>query len=478
MSLHSFAPLRSDERSPHAARVITAAEMARFSIEAPRYTSYPTAAEFSTEVGGAAFRAALQEVSAASSGPPLALYVHLPFCRDICHFCGCHALVARTPERIVRYLAALANEATEVAKVLGGARAVGELHFGGGSPSLLEADDLERFVDVLRAAFPFQAQAGLSIEADPRTTDLAKLRRYRALGIRRISFGFQDLDPDVQRAIGRNQSAEISRNALATARAVGFDGINVDLCYGLPGQTQETFSRTITEVIGLRPDRVAIFGYAHVPWLKPMQRLIAPSTLPGAELRVRMMAASRDALIAAGYRAIGLDHFALPTDDLALAVEAGTLNRNFQGYTTTAADALIGLGLSAISDLPRGYFQNQRVLANYHRATDERALVTERGILRTADDVRRGEIIRTLMCRFHLNIPAFERRFGITFDETYAPEISQLRALEDQGLVRLTADDLDLTPLGAVFVRNVARTFDAHRRGDRPGGASRFSSTA
>jgi oxygen-independent coproporphyrinogen-3 oxidase len=452
--------------------------MARFSIEAPRYTSYPTAAEFSTEVGDSAFRAALREVGAARSGPPLGLYVHLPFCRELCRFCGCHALVARTQERIARYLGALASESMEVSEALGGRRPVGELHFGGGSPSLLEADDFERLVMSLRAAFPFLPQAALSLEADPRTVDLAKLERYRALGVRRISFGFQDLDIDVQRAIGRYQSAEISKSAFALARSVGFDGINIDLCYGLPEQTVETFSRTIAEVIALRPDRIAIFGYAHVPWLKPLQRLIEASALPLPELRIRLMAVAREAIVSAGYRAIGLDHFALPTDDLAQAAEAGTLNRNFQGYTTAQTDALIGLGLSAISDLPRGFFQNQRVLSRYYRATDERALATERGVLRTADDLLRGEIIRALMCRSQLDIAGIERRFGITFEDTFAPELPELRAFEDQGLLQLTARALHLTPLGAVFVRNVARTFDAHRRRDLPRSSGRFSSTA
>jgi oxygen-independent coproporphyrinogen-3 oxidase len=457
--------------------MITVNEMARFSIEAPRYTSYPTAAEFSAAIGEREFRRALAEVGVGDARAPIALYVHLPFCRAICHFCGCHALIARTPERIDGYLAALGAEAGEVARALGGRRRVGELHFGGGSPSLLEADQFEKMMRGLRAAFPFADDATISIEADPRTTDAEKLRRYRALGVGRISFGFQDLDDGVQRAIGRNQSAEVSRRAFALARDLGFEGINVDLCYGLPEQTEATFAHTIAEVIALRPDRVAIFGYAHVPWMKPMQRLINASALPRAELRLRLMAAARAALIDGGYRAIGLDHFALPHDDLARAAEGGTLNRNFQGYTTTNVDALIGLGLSAISDLPSGYFQNQRKLPDYHQVVTRPGVAVERGVLRTGDDRLRGEIIRDLMCRFRLDMADVAQRFGISFEDRFAPELDELRALEEQGLVQVGPAMVDLTPLGTVFVRNVARVFDAYRRAPATAERPRFSST-
>jgi oxygen-independent coproporphyrinogen-3 oxidase len=456
--------------------MVTVNDMARFSIEAPRYTSYPTAAEFSTTTTAADFAAALDDVGRTGEGP-IGLYAHLPFCRELCHFCGCHALVARTPERIDRYLDALFAEARTVANVLGGRRAVGELHFGGGSPSFLSADDFERVVTSLREAFPFADDPAISLEADPRTTDREKLLRYRRLGVGRISFGFQDLDAGVQHAIGRHQSAEVSVRTFETAREVGFDGINLDLCYGLPQQTEATFARTVAQVIALRPDRVAIFGYAHVPWMKPLQNLIPTSSLPRADLRVRLMAAARDALVGAGYLAIGLDHFALPSDDLGRAAVAGTLHRNFQGYTTTVTDALIGLGLSAISDLPRGYFQNERTLARYQPATRAGALPTERGVLRTADDRLRGEIIRTVMCRGRLDIAAIERRFDVRFTEAFAVEIADLRRLEADGLLRLTTYALELTPLGAAFVRNVAKVFDAYRRAPAKA-PPRFSMTA
>ena len=456
--------------------MVTIDDMARFSIEAPRYTSYPTAAEFSPATTATDFGAALEEVGRTGEDP-VALYVHLPFCRELCHFCGCHALLARTPERIDRYLDALSDEARLVARILDGRRAVGELHFGGGSPSYLEADDFERLMTSLREAFRFAAAAAISLEADPRTTDRRKLTCYRRLGVERVSFGFQDLDDGVQRAIGRRQSAEVSLRAFETAREVGFGGINLDLCYGLPEQTEATFLRTVSQVIALRPDRVAIFGYAHVPWIKPLQKLIPASSLPRAELRVRLMASARTALLAAGYVAIGLDHFALPSDTLGRAAATGTLHRNFQGYTTTKTDALVGLGLSAISDLPRGYFQNARTLAGYQARARTGVLATERGVLRTADDLLRGEVIRTLMCRGRLEIAAIERRFGVRFTETFAPEMADLRRLEGEGLLRLGADAIELTPLGEAFVRNVAKVFDAYRRAPAKA-PHRFSMTA
>lgn len=456
--------------------MVTVNDMARFSIEAPRYTSYPTAAEFSATTTAPDFQLALEEVGRASNRP-IALYVHLPFCRELCYFCGCHALIARTPERIDRYLDALSAESRVVAQALGGRRPIGELHFGGGSPSFVEADDFERLAVSLREIFPFDAAAAISLEADPRTTNREKLLRYRRLGVGRLSFGFQDLDDAVQRAIGRNQSAEVSVRAYETAREIGFEGINLDLCYGLPEQTEETFARTVERVISLRPDRVAIFGYAHVPWMKPLQRLIPTTALPRAELRIRLMAAAREAFLGAGYLAIGLDHFARPGDELGRAAAAGTLHRNFQGYTTTATDALVGLGLSSISDLPRGYFQNARTLAGYHAATSTGLLATERGVLRTSEDLLRGEIITAVMCRGRLDIAELERRFDISFADAFAPELAELRGLESQGLLRLTDEALELTALGSAFVRNVAKVFDAYRRAPAKA-PPRFSMTA
>jgi len=456
-----------------------ARDLRRFFVEVPRYTSYPTAADF-TDAVGPADHAANLATAAAAVGAPISLYVHLPFCKEICHFCGCHALVARTDARIARYLEALDAEMRLVGAALGGARPIGELHFGGGSPSLLAADDFERVMQGLHASFPFAADASLALEADPRTVDRAKLERYRRLGVSRISFGFQDLDEGVQRAIGRNQSAATSRRAFELAREAGFAGINVDLCYGLPEQTEETFAHTVARVIELGPDRVALFGYAHVPWLKPRQRLIVASTLPGPGLRLALMAGARARLVEAGYTAIGLDHFARPGDELARAAAAGRLHRNFQGYTTTRTDTLIGLGLSGLSDVPWGYTQNHRALRDYYAALDAGRLPTERGVARSADDRARGEIIRRIMCTFELDVPALERDLGLDFGPAFGPELADLGRLADEGLVAWQGRRARLTDLGRVFVRNVAAVFDAHLRrraknGDR---TPRFSASA
>ena len=450
-------------------------DLKRFVIDVPRYTSYPTAAEFSSAIGAVAHAAHLRARASTAHGP-VSLYVHLPFCQELCHFCGCHALVARAPQRIPRYLRALDAEATLVAGALGETRQVAELHFGGGSPSLLSADQFEALMGDLRRKFVFAPDAALSVEADPRTTDGEKLDRYRRLGVERISFGFQDLDPGVQRAIGRDQSAAVSRAAYRAARAAGFSGINIDLCYGLPEQTEATFADTVDAVVAMRPDRVALFGYAHVPWLRPRQKLIDAASLPRADLRLRLVADAHARMAAAGYVAIGFDHFALPGDSLARAAEEGTLHRNFQGYTTTRTDALVGLGLSAISELPEAYAQNARTLRDYYAAVDEGRLPTERGVARTADDRLRGDLIRRIMCEFRLDVPAIEAAHGLSFSATFAPELTALRGLEDDGLVSLAPEAVLLTPLGRMFVRNVAVVFDAHRR-RAPAAAPRFSSS-
>jgi oxygen-independent coproporphyrinogen-3 oxidase len=450
-------------------------QLKRFVIDVPRYTSYPTAAEFSTEIGPEAHAKQLVARGAYGDGP-VSLYVHLPFCAELCHFCGCHALIARTPDRIARYLKALDAEAALVGGLLGAGRQVAELHFGGGSPSLLDPDDFEALMTSLRRRFVVLPDAHISLEADPRTTDRDKLATYRRQGVERISFGFQDLDDGVQHAIGRHQSAAVSRAAYETAREVGFAGINIDLCYGLPEQTRATFAATVEAVVAMRPDRVALFGYAHVPWLKPRQKLIDATALPRTELRLQLVADAHARMSAGGYVPIGFDHFALPTDPLARAAAAGRLHRNFQGYTTTRTDALVGLGLSAISDLPEAYAQNARSLRGYYTAVEAGSLPTERGVRRTEEDLLRGDLIRRIMCEFRLHIPAIEAAHDLSFAEAFPDELADLRRLEDDGLVSMSADTVELTPLGRLFVRNVAVVFDAHRR-RAPAAPKRFSSS-
>ena len=455
---------------------------ARLAIEAPRYTSYPTAVEMSGAFGPQQMAGALRE---ADSRPAeaLSLYVHLPFCRALCWFCGCHAAIARTDERVDRYLGAIERELAHVAALLPKRRAAGEVHFGGGSPSLLTPSQFDRVRGALAGTFSIGASAEVSLEIDPRTVDPERMAAYRRAGVQRVSMGFQDLDPQVQAAIGRNQSEAVSRQAFAWARHAGFTGVNVDLCYGLPTQNEAGMERTAREVARLRPDRVALFGYAHVPAMKPLQRRIDTAALPDVALRLRLFQLARAILLSEGYRAVGIDHFALPDDPLVRALDGGRLHRNFQGYTTTVTDTLLGFGLSAISDFGGALAQNQRALGAYLAATDAGALATERGFVRTPEDRLRGEIIRQLMCAFTLEVPDIEQRFAITFSEHFARELEGLRQLSDEGLLTLAPERITLTPAGRLLARNVAVVFDAYRRG-RPrlpvvtgDDARRFSST-
>ena len=453
---------------------------ARLAIEAPRYTSYPTAVEMSPHFGPAQAELALREADARPAAP-LSLYVHLPFCRALCWFCGCHAAVARTDERVDRYLGAIERELAAVAALLPNRRVATEAHFGGGSPSLLTPTQFDRVWAALSSTFRISAEAEVSLEVDPRTVDPQRMAAYRRAGVRRISMGFQDLDARVQAAIGRNQSEATSWQAFAWARQAGFEGVNVDLCYGLPEQTEESMERTARAVAQGRPDRVALFGYAHVPAMKPLQRRIDDRALPDVKLRLRLFQLARGALLAAGYRAVGIDHFALPGDPLVRALDEGRLHRNFQGYTTTTTDTLLGFGLSAISDFGSALAQNQRSLVDYLGAADAGRLATERGFTRTAEDRLRGEIIRQLMCTFALDVPDIERRFDVPFARHFATEWGELERLAGEGLLSLSAERVTLSAAGRLLARNVAVVFDAYRKG-RPrvsvGAATqRFSST-
>lgn len=438
--------------------------LSRFVVEAPRYTSYPTAVDFSSDVDAVAYAERLADADAARPAQPLSMYVHLPFCRALCDFCGCHALVARNHPRIERYLGAVGQEIELVARHLPHRQVIGELHLGGGSPSVLTPEDTSQLFGALRRSFDLPRGAAISVEVDPRTIDRAKLDTYRRCGVTRLSMGFQDLDPGVQEAIGRHQSIEASIDAYIEARRAGFETINVDLCYGLPRQTLATFDETLSQVIALAPDRIAVFGYAHVPWLKPLQRRIDQKMLPASELRLRLLSLCRERLIAAGYRSIGMDHFARPDDSLTRALDERRLHRNFQGYTDTQSTDLVGVGLSAIGDVAGAFVQNQRSLAGYCDAIAAGRLATERGVRRTPEDELRAHVIRRIMCDFALDERAVSARFGIDFTTHFAGELRELEDLAAQGLVERSDGCLTLLPAGRIFVRNVASVFDARRR--------------
>lgn len=454
---------------------ITPELIARLERAGPRYTSYPTAPEWSDAFGPAEHAAALERADAVDA--PLALYVHVPFCRELCFFCGCTVVIDKKASSGERYLGTLRAEKALVDPHLRRRRRLGQLHLGGGTPTQLSPDALRRLHAIVTEGFALEPDAEQSIEVDPRVTTLEHVAALRELGFNRISLGVQDFDPVVQKAVHREQSREGTEALFAACRAAGFRSINVDLIYGLPHQTPESFGRTLEAVTAMRPDRVAVFGYAHVPWMKPAQKALEKeAALPDAGARCAIYASAIEAFTGAGYRHIGMDHFALPKDDLAKALDAGTMTRSFMGYTTRPAEDLVGLGQSAISDLAGAYAQNERTLPEYEKAVAEGRLPTVRGYVLSEDDRLRRWTIMRVMSATDLKYGEVERRFGVEFREVFAKELEELKALEKAGLVRLNAEQLTVTPLGRVFVRNAAMAFDRFLR-ERAGSTRRFSRT-
>ena len=420
----------------------------------PRYTSYPTAAQFTSAVGPDHVAGWLR---AHAPDAPLSLYVHLPFCRQLCWYCGCNTTVTRRSAPIDRYLATLGREIDLVAGLLREAPPVAHLHFGGGTPSVLEPAALLGLVAQLRARFALLPDAEIALEVDPRGLDDARIEAIAQAGATRISLGIQDLDPDVQTAINRVQPLDLVTAKVDSLRRSGLARIAMDLIYGLPRQTAETISRTARAVAALAPDRVSLFGYAHVPWMKPHQRLLEPSGLPGAAQRLELRDAASEALVTAGYQRIGIDHFALQDDALAQAARLGRLRRNFQGYTTDYAGTLIGFGASAIGSFAEGHAQNAARTDAWSAAIDAGRLATCRGIRTDDSDRRRGGIIERLMCGFEADLAA-----DIAEEPGLADILDGLADLQRGGLVTRTGAQIRIPPEAHPFVRLVAARFDAY----------------
>jgi oxygen-independent coproporphyrinogen-3 oxidase len=421
----------------------------------PRYTSYPTAPHFSETVSSETFTDWLWHLSPCTS---LSIYLHVPFCAAMCAYCGCHTKVTRQREPIDAYIDGLIAEIRLAARSTS-ARRVEHIHWGGGTPSMLGAAGLKRVMDALSTHFDPTNLGEHAIELDPRSVTAELASGLAAIGITRASFGVQDLNPEVQRAIGRVQPIETVRAAVNAVRAAGITSINLDLMYGLPKQGIDELVGTILQADALKPDRIALFGYAHVPWFKSHQRLINEAALPDAAQRLEQAEASRELLEGLGYVAIGLDHFARPDDAMAVASRTGALGRNFQGYTTDRAPALIGLGASSISALPSGYAQNAIDVAGWRRAIDLGRFATVKGISLSADDRMRADIIRDLMCGFEVDLNVIGARHGAAlsaFDEDLAriDELSTIATVERGRVV--------VTPDGRPFVRLVAAAFDRH----------------
>ena len=448
---------------------VSADLLRRFDISGPRYTSYPTADRFVEAFHCAdQERALVQRRDAPGAAQqPLSVYVHIPFCESLCYFCACNKIITKQHERAASYLRYLAREVDLYTAILGEGRPVTQLHLGGGTPTFLSDDELRELMAMLRRAFALAPGGEYSIEVDPRTIDAGRLATLAELGFNRISFGVQDFDAAVQQAVHRIQPFEQVRELVAQARKVGFDSINLDLIYGLPRQTPESFARTLAQVQQLRPDRIALYAYAHLPERFKPQRRIAAADLPTASAKVAMLSQSLAAFLGAGYTYIGMDHFALPNDALAVAKRLGRLHRNFQGYSTQPDCDLIGLGLSSIGRIGPTYSQNAKTMEEYCDLLDQGRLPVVRGLALTRDDLVRRAVIMALMCQGQAVFESIEQAWLIDFRSYFSCELEQLHALAQQGLVVLDDAGIRVTAQGWFFVRAVAMVFDRYLQADR-----------
>ncbi|MCU0884340.1 MAG: oxygen-independent coproporphyrinogen III oxidase [Beijerinckiaceae bacterium] len=433
----------------------------------PRYTSYPTAPHFHAGVGPDVYRGWLQ---ALPENAALSLYVHVPFCDTLCWFCGCHTKITRQYAPIADYLEATMREIATIAALVPASARVTHLHWGGGSPTILSPDDSRRLVDRIRREFRVDDDMEFAVEVDPRGMDDARIDALAESGLTRVSIGVQDFDPAVQKAINRVQSVAETRAVIERFREHGVGSLNIDAIYGLPGQHAQQLSHTLDEVVRLAPDRIALFGYAHVPWMKRHQSMIDTGALPGVLERHAQAELAAGLLEEAGFARIGIDHFARLDDELAVAAREGRLQRNFQGYTVDPADALIGLGASAIGKLPQGYVQNEPAIAGYARATQAGGLAAVRGVALSAEDQMRGEVIERLMCDLAFSRRHLRQRYGSAADPLIA-EAEEIIEADADGFVVGTDDGFMITSRGRPFLRTVAARFDAYLPG-RPNGHS------
>ncbi|MBD2445557.1 oxygen-independent coproporphyrinogen III oxidase [Nostoc sp. FACHB-152] len=434
----------------------------------PRYTSYPPATELKEDFAEIDFKAAIAIGNYKKT--PLSLYCHIPFCESACYFCGCNTVI--TPRKVVAepYLNYLIRNIEQVGALINRDRTVGQLHWGGGTPNYLSLGQVETLWNTLNDYFQFDDDAEISIEVNPRSLDQEYLFFLKDLGFNRISFGIQDFNPQVQQAVNRIQPEAMLFQAMEWIREAGFASVNVDLIYGLPYQTLETFKSTVHKTIQLDPDRIAVFNFAYVPWLKPIQRRIPQEALPLASEKLNILQMSIEELSSNGYVFIGMDHFAKPNDELAIAQRHGQLHRNFQGYTTKPESELFGFGMTSISMLDDVYVQNHKSLKKFYQAIDSGELPIEKGVKLHRDDIIRRTIIMELMCQFQLSPDDIEEKYHLNFDydftQYFSPEQWQLHQLEADGLIKIAGDRIEVTPAGRLLIRNIASVFDNYL-GDR-----------
>jgi oxygen-independent coproporphyrinogen-3 oxidase len=436
----------------------------RFDVAGPRYTSYPTADRFVEAFDGRSLVPWLKQRAELGWRQPMSVYVHIPFCQSVCYYCACNKIVTRDTSRGAAYVDDLLRELALYGELLGRREPLSQLHFGGGTPTFLDGASLQRVVDALERTFALTSDAERSIEVDPRTVDVARLRELYAQHFNRISFGVQDFDPHVQQAVHREQSTEDVFALTRAAREIGFESINVDLIYGLPRQSETSFRQTLHTLAELRPDRVAVYGYAHLPERFKPQRRIHTEQLPSAHDKLAMMRLAIEQLTGHGYVYIGMDHFALPSDALAVAQRRGVLHRNFMGYTTQPDCDMIGLGVSAIGRMGPCYAQNYRTLDEYCDAVRDARLPIARGYELTRDDMLRRSAIMSIMCNGELSFAALEKSYLVDPKLVFSDELARLREFQDLGLLTIETDRVALTPQGRFFVRPIAMVFDRYLR--------------
>ena len=448
----------------------------RFDISGPRYTSYPTADRFQSNPCHQLLVDALQQRPA--SDQPLSLYVHLPFCSTVCYYCGCNKVITKDHQKSSRYLDYLEREIDLQLQSLIGSRSVAQIHWGGGTPTFLSDDEMRRLMGILRSRFDFLPEGEYSIEIDPRSVDPQRAHLLAEMGFNRMSLGIQDFDPLVQQAVNRIQTFEQTRDVLLAARDAGFKSVSVDLIYGLPRQTLAGFRATLEKTLSLAPDRIALYSYAHLPQIFMPQRRIHDAELPQAEDKLSLMAMAIETLVEAGYVFIGMDHFARPDDELALAQQDAKLHRNFQGYSTHAELDLLAFGVSAIAKVGPVYAQNAKTLDEYYGDLDAGHLPVRRGYRMNDDDALRRIVIQELMCHFELDFAQIEQTWSIDFRTYFASALEQLQPLAEAGLLTIDTAGITVEPKGRLLVRIIAMVFDYYLQKDRqndPVGRSRYS---
>jgi oxygen-independent coproporphyrinogen-3 oxidase len=446
----------------------------KYSKPGPRYTSYPTALEFNESFDVKAFD---KELENQDKNRPLSLYFHLPFCRSACYFCGCNVVYTSKESKKDRYIDYIEKELEILASKVDTSRVVTQMHFGGGTPTFFDKEQLGRVIGLIKKHFKnFTDDAEISCEIDPRFFTQDHMEVLKDGGFNRISFGVQDFDPKVQEAVHRLQSYEVTKKAIDIARVAGIKSVNVDLIYGLPYQTFETFKKTLDLALKLDADRFAVFNYAHVPWMKKTMRKIDETTLPHPSVKLEILKYTIEFFEKNGYKMVGMDHFAKPEDELFKAIEKGELHRNFQGYTTKGGADLIGIGLTSIGEGKDYYVQNFKDMRDYEAAIDAGKLPVQRGIKLTADDVLRNFVIMELMSNFKLNITRVEKEFGINFKKYFEDALENLQEFVDADLITITDSEISVSPTGTMLIRNISMPFDAYMKKDEEN-KKRFSKT-